>query len=73
VNTVHTTGINWESIATIVGALIVVVGAIVTWIGNSIKGAVNNLGDRLEAKLETKESVSRLATRVSVLENEKHR
>jgi hypothetical protein len=65
---VTTRGINWESIATLVTAIIVVVGAITGYVGRQITNSVTNLGDRLEAKLETKERVSQIDRRLTVLE-----
>ena len=68
VATVHTSGINWESVATIITAIIVVSTAITGYVGRQITHAVTDLGDRLEAKLETKETVARIDTRLTVLE-----
>lgn len=67
---VTTTGVNWESIATLVTAIVVVVGAFTTWISRQITGAVNNLSEKLEAKLETKDTVNALNLRVSKIEQQ---
>lgn len=79
---VHTTGINWESVAAIAAA----VGAIMTvviWIFNrrdrrqadlsaelrrEFTEAIDHLSEVLVARLETKETVSGLAVRLARLE-----
>lgn len=69
--TVHTTGINWESVLVLVGAIVtilsVVIGAFLRQQGNAIKNAMNNMTIMLEAKLETKEKVAEIARDVAVL------
>lgn len=70
-STVHTTGINWESVLVLVGAIVtilsVVIGAFLRQQGNAIKNAMNNMTVMLEAKLETKEKVAEIARDVAVL------
>lgn len=77
VQTVHTAGINWESIAAIVGALV----ASITYldfrqtrkqngIRTEIREAVGNLGQVLDARLESKEKVAQLTERVAKVEGE---
>lgn len=65
---VTTTGINWESVSTIITAIIVVMGAVTAYVGRQITNAVNALGTKLELKLETKERVSEIDRRVTILE-----
>jgi hypothetical protein len=65
---VHTTGINWESIGVIGGLIIGIMSAVGQWVRRTVKGSVQELGDLLNAKLETKESVAQLRTKVSLLE-----
>lgn len=67
---VTTTGINWESIATLVTAIIVVVGAFTTWISRQITHAINDMSDKLQAKLETKDAVAAINTRLFAVEVE---
>lgn len=65
---VTTTGINWESVLTIVSSIIIIIGAITAWVGRQITHAINDLSDKLEAKLETKETVSSINVRLTSLE-----
>ena len=78
--TVHTTGVNWESVAVIVGSLV----ACLTFLGtvierrnrqirSDITGAVTHLGEVLGERLETKANVAALSGRVAVLEAERAR
>lgn len=64
VQTVHTSGINWESIAVIATAVLAIVGAFVTWIGNRITHAINDMSVQLQLKLESKEVVSGIDKRL---------
>jgi sensor domain CHASE-containing protein len=79
---VHTTGVNWESIAVITG-IVTVVFTVFTWITlrrdqksearsnavkNEITTAVNNLSDVLQARLETKEVVGKISERLARVE-----
>lgn len=79
---VHTTGINWESVAAI-AAVVAVIMSVVLWIMSrrdrrqqafnqevqtDITAAVNHLSDVLMAKLETKETVSRISERLARVE-----
>lgn len=66
---VHTTGINWESIAVIVTAVLTIVGAFTGWIGNKIRNAIENQTSMLEAKLETKEKVASIDRRLMHVED----
>ena len=76
--TVHTTGINWSSVAVIVGGIGGVIIAALAFIirlmdrrNNAIRdeitNAVTNLGHILEAKLETKDAVNQLRIEVAEL------
>lgn len=77
----HTSGINWESVAVIVGGIgTFVLGALI-WVvqlierrnravKDEITNAVNNLATVLEAKLETKDAVNQL--RVEMAEMRGH-
>jgi hypothetical protein len=67
-SSVTTTGINWESVATIVTAIVVVLGAVTGYVGRQITKSVTALGDKLELKLETKERVNEIDRRVTILE-----
>jgi hypothetical protein len=75
---VHTTGINWSSVAVIVGGIGGVIIAALAFIirlmdrrNNAIRdeitNAVTNLGHILEAKLETKDAVNQLRIEVAEL------
>lgn len=75
---VHTTGINWDSVLTIIGGsvglLSIVIGGIVRASrgflrqqSEAITSAVNNLAASLESKLETKEKVASIAQDVAEL------
>jgi hypothetical protein len=68
--TVHTTGVNWVSVITIITGVVVIVGAFTGYIGTRITNAVNNLSDTLQLKLETKERVNEMDNRLSVVEVE---
>lgn len=68
IQTVHTSGINWESIAVIAGVLLTIVTAFVGWIGKRISQAVDNLSEKLELKLETKDAVNAINTRLTRVE-----
>lgn len=78
----HATAINWQSIGAIAAVLAIFLG-LMTWyltrrdtrqaaqneaIKQEIADAVGHLGERLEAKLETKETVSRISERLARLE-----
>lgn len=69
--TVHTSGINWESLITVISAIVVavsvIVGGFTRYQSKIISAAVDRLGERLESKLETKEKVAELAREVSEL------
>lgn len=80
IQTVHTSGVNWESVAVIVGSLV----ACLTFLGtiierrnrqirSDITGAVTHLGEVLGERLETKANVAALSGRVAVLEAERAR
>jgi len=75
---VHTTGINWSSVAVIIGGIGGVVIAAMAFVirlmdrrNNAIRDeittAVTNLGHILEAKLETKDSVNQLRVELAEL------
>jgi hypothetical protein len=81
IQTVHTSGINWESVAAIVGGIGTFILAALVWIiglierrnkaiKDEITNAVNNLAQVLEAKLETKDAVSQLRVEVAELKGQ---
>lgn len=76
--TVHTSGINIESVLTIIGALVVAIVAVGTWLDQRVKNrqdatkaeiseAVTHLSEVLLERLETKENVANLRTQVATL------
>lgn len=80
--TVHTSGINWESIGAI-AAIVTGAVAFITWLiarrdnraesrNNEIKvqisDSVGHLGEILTARLETKETVARISERLARVE-----
>ena len=65
---VTTTGVNWESIATLVTAIVVVTGAFTTWITRQITHAINELSVNLQGKLETKDVVNQINLRLTGVE-----
>lgn len=66
--TVHTSGINWESVATIAASVVVVVTAITSWFARVITHAINDLSTTLQLKLETKEVVNGINLRLTGVE-----
>jgi hypothetical protein len=73
--TVHTTGLNWESLGVIITAIVAAAGLLITVqerrtkaIRDEIKEAVDHLGQVLTERLETKGSVAVLSERVARLE-----
>jgi F0F1-type ATP synthase membrane subunit b/b' len=75
---VHTVGVNWTSVAVIIGGIGGVVIATMAFvirlmdrrnnaIRDEITNAVTNLGHILEAKLETKDSVNQLRVELAEL------
>jgi len=75
--TVRTTGLNWQSIGVIVGTIIACLTFMVLVqerrnraVRQDITEAVTHLGDVLEERLETKTTVAALAARVAVVESE---
>jgi uncharacterized membrane protein YccC len=75
VQTVQTTGINWESLATIVGSFAAIAAAMLAWtehrssnLRSQITDAVTTMSQILEAKLETKEAVNSINIRLARLE-----
>lgn len=65
---VHTTGINWESVATIAASVVVVVTAITSWFTRQITKAIDNLSTVLQLKLETKDVVNGINLRLRGVE-----
>lgn len=65
---VHTTGINWESVATIAASVVVVVTAITSWFTRQITHAINDLSTTLQLKLETKDVVNGINLRLTGVE-----
>jgi len=68
VATVHTSGVNWQSIAAIAGVLLVFVGMFSAYIRRSIKSSVDHLADVLDARLASNEDLDKLRERVVILE-----
>lgn len=62
-DTVHTAGINWESVGTIIAAVVAalsfIIGAFARYISNKITGAIDKF--RIDV-------ISRMDTRISLLE-----
>lgn len=74
VTTVHTSGINWQSLAAILAGFAAIAGVLLAWterrqsgLKNQIADSVNHLSDVLMARLETKEAVA--ALRVEVIQS----
>lgn len=79
---VHATGINWVGISPIIGSVIAAVAVIITLqtrrenrsekrnneIKDEIATSVNNLGELLSARMETKETVARISERLARVE-----
>ena len=69
--TVHTSGINWESLITVVCSVVlatsVIVGGFIRWQSRTVTNAVNGLADKLVERLETKENVAKLSREVGEL------
>lgn len=65
---VHTTGINWESVAVIATAVLAISGAFTAWVGRQITHAINDLSVVLQAKLESKDVVQGIEHRLTILE-----
>jgi hypothetical protein len=81
VQTVHTSGINWESVSVIVGTLGAFLLAFMVWIvglferrnraiRTDISQAVENLAVVLTARLETKDAVNQLRVEVAQLKGQ---
>jgi hypothetical protein len=66
--TVHTSGINWESVAVIAGVILAIITAVTGWIGHQITNAVSDLSEKLELKLESKDKVSTIDLRLTQVE-----
>jgi hypothetical protein len=80
ISTVHTSGINWESVGTILGGfagvgglILAIVGRISKSIRAEIKESVDHLAEVLNERLATKEAVSKLETEVAVLQERDRR
>jgi len=78
--TVHTTGINWESVGTMLGGFAAFAGVLVAIVNRRSKivtkeigEAVDHLAEVLNERLATKDTVSDLATKVAVLEERDRR
>lgn len=71
-DSVTTTGINWESVLTVIAStatcVIVVVGAFTAWVGRQITHAVNDLSDKLTARLESRDVVQGINLRLTSVE-----
>jgi hypothetical protein len=81
VTPVHTTGINWASVLTliisIVGLLSLIIGGIVRTSrgflrqqSKAITDAVDHLAESLEARLETKDRVNAIAQDLAILKTQ---
>lgn len=82
VNTIHTSGINWESVTAIASVVVIVQAAFVWLISRKdkkreeiqeqtkqeIADSVNHLSEVLLAKLETKDTVSAINARLASVE-----
>ena len=66
--TVHTSGINWESVGTIAAVFLSAFLAVGAYVRRSIKGSVDHLADVLEARLTPNEEFDKLRDRVTVVE-----
>lgn len=69
VQTVHTSGINLESVLVITASVVTLVGAFTAWIGRQIRHSIDDLSTTLQGRLETKEVVNGINTRLTVLES----
>lgn len=71
---VTTTGINWESVLTIILGIVslvsIVIGAFLRQQSKAIANAITNQTSMLESKLETKENVNTLRTQLANLRAE---
>ena len=72
---VHTTGIDWESVGTIIGGfaafatlILIIIWRVTGAVRREIAESVTHLAEILNSRLETKDTVARLTTRVAVLE-----
>lgn len=77
IQTVHTTGINWESLAVILGGFAAVIAVLQTFtsrrqarLESSIADAVNHQTEILMAKLETKENVNELRIKMAEMQGQ---
>jgi hypothetical protein len=73
--TVHTSGVNWESVSVIAGVIVATMAFFVGVVNRrsdavrgEIKEAVDHLSEVLVGKLETKDAVNSLAQRVTRIE-----
>lgn len=78
--TVHTTGVNWDSVGIIIGAVLACLTFLTglqerrnRQIRGDITEAVAHLGEVLGERLETKANVAHLTARVAVVEAEQRR
>jgi hypothetical protein len=67
--TVHTSGINWESVSVTIASVATIMGLVTGWVGNRIKVAINQQTEMLEAKLESKETVASIDRRLTRVED----
>jgi hypothetical protein len=65
---VHTTGINWESVAVIASSIVIVMAGVTGWFARQITHAIGDLSTKLELKLESKEVVNAINLRLTVIE-----
>lgn len=63
VQTVQTTGINWESVSAIIVAFTTVLGLLLTWLSRSIGNQITRAIDRLRIEV-----IAKLERRVTLLE-----
>lgn len=62
---VHTTGINWESVATIVAAVVGALTALITIVGRYLSNRITGAIDKFRVDV-----IGRMDTRISLLEQQ---
>jgi hypothetical protein len=74
-NAVHTIGVNWAQIGSIIGGVagmlgvvLVIIGRISANVRGEIQASVQHLAEVLDERLATKQDVAELTTRIAVLE-----
>lgn len=59
---------NWEAVAVICVSVVTMVSGFCAWIARQIRRSIDDLSEKLTAKLETKETVNKIDTRLRLLE-----